>query len=118
MKHKKTASGNSYDLWLYEPLKVLIRHTDHFRMGAGIEEDFIIFRQMLIRVDIHSVEVAERRHGANLAIREHAPELPFADEFNLPVAHVLPEMVEIDGVVGRQHRHGHVSVNIDDNGFR
>ena len=55
LKERKMQSDKSYHLGLHESLKVLVRHLDQFPVGAGIEKDLFILRQMLVHIDLHSV---------------------------------------------------------------
>ena len=41
-------------------------------MGAGVEDDLLLFGKLFGHIDRHAVQVAERRHGSDLALGEKA----------------------------------------------
>ncbi len=48
--------------------KVPVAHADRIRVGSGLEDDLLIFRERLINIHREPIEIAEGRHGAQLAV--------------------------------------------------
>ena len=48
--------------------KVPIAHADRVRMGPSLEDDLLVLRERLIDIHREPIEVAEWRHGAQLAV--------------------------------------------------
>src|SRR5207249_11796812 len=68
----KPANRNSgcktHHLRLHEAFKVLVAHPDYLRVRAGVEGDLLVVGQGLGDIDLHPVQIAERRHRARFAI--------------------------------------------------
>src|SRR5262245_65490894 len=58
------------DRWLHQSLKVFVLHPNRFNMRAGVEHDLFVGRKRAINVNIHAVQISERRHRAKLATRK------------------------------------------------
>ena len=71
-------------------------------MGPGVEGDLLVLGGAEGHVDLHTVQVAKGRHGADLAIGEQVLELPLGSQAGLAAAGDLPQQRQVHPVGGRQ----------------
>src|SRR3989337_1456812 len=69
-------------LWFYQFLEIFVCQLDKFTMGTGIKRNFPVFSQGFCYKNLHSVEIAKRRHGANFTIGEQVFKFLFIGNFN------------------------------------
>src|ERR1039458_10225954 len=64
--------GQMDDFGSYEAAIVFLAEMDHVAVGSGIEGDLLVGQEIGVHEHFHVVEVAEGRHGAEIAIGEDA----------------------------------------------
>jgi hypothetical protein len=84
---------------------------------ARIEGDLVVFGQLLGDVHAHVVEIAERRHGAELTIREQAFELVLRGQHHFVCTERALEMIEVHATRCGQDGHRIQAVDLDDDGL-
>ncbi len=72
--HRKHECGN-----------IPVAHADRVRMGPGLEYDFLVFRERSIDIHREPLEVAEGRHGAQLAVGKQACDLILSCDLSLRI---------------------------------
>jgi hypothetical protein len=100
-----------------QPFELGVRHPHHIGVRAGIEGDFRAAGQAGIDIYRYAVEVAERRHRANFAIRKGVLELVLMSKFYFASAQCARQAGEVGPVRSRHHHHCQCAVDLQHHGL-
>ena len=85
--------------------KVLVSHSDGLAVGARLKNNFVVLREEPVHIDLQPVEIAKRRHRADVAVREQPSELFLSGQSDMACSKDLLESLEIQLPRRREHRH-------------
>src|SRR5437879_6575122 len=109
--------GKTDDFWLDQTLEVFVGHPYHFGVRAGIKGNLIVFGQRFGNINIQPVKLAKGWHRPGFAIGKHLLEIVLRGELDLVGASNFPQVLKDDFAIGRQDRHGHLAIELDDDSF-
>jgi len=87
-------------------------------MVRRLDIRLVVLPQGLGRVDLHAIQVSERRHGPDLAIGETSLKGLLGGELCALATGQFPQILEHDAACGGQDRHGQLAVQIHDDHLR
>src|SRR5262245_60902260 len=99
----------------HQPLEVGEPELRGKRAGTRVEHDLVVLGEQLVGQHRQAEEVAERRHGADVARRKAVPKFPLLGQTQLLGAEHRGDLAKIRSAVGGKREHDKlVSVGLDD----
>jgi hypothetical protein len=99
---------------IHQPLEIVVRQAYQLPMRTGIERNLAVAAQRLFDKNRQAIEVAERRHGPDLAIGESVLEFQFGRQADALGTQRCLERVGVHMLRCRQNCQGELAIDFDD----